>query len=106
MPLKTPSSTSKASGKPKGKTVTPSEGKSKAPAAKAKPAVRAPQQPEPVSPGWWASLSPERKLDVVGAVMSVVGILTLLVLFSAQRSDVTKGMLNILTLTFGWGIYI
>jgi DNA segregation ATPase FtsK/SpoIIIE, S-DNA-T family len=106
MPLKTPSSASKSTGKPKGKTLPPSQGKSKAPATKAKPAARAPQPPEPVSPGWWASLSPERKLDVVGAVMSVVGILTLLVLFSAQRSDVTKGLLKILTLTFGWGIYI
>jgi S-DNA-T family DNA segregation ATPase FtsK/SpoIIIE len=106
MPLKTPSSTSKSTGKPKGKTVTSSQGKSKAPSAKARPAPRAAQQPGPVSVGWWASLSAERKLDVVGAAMSVVGILTLLILVSAQQSNVTRGMLNMLSWIFGWGIYI
>ena len=103
MPLKTPVSASKPAGKPKGKT--PSSGKSKVP-AKGKPAPRAALPRQPVSVGWWSSLSPERKLDVVGAVMSVVGILTLLILISAQRSDVTKGILTVLSWMFGWGIYI
>jgi len=106
MPLKTPSSTSKSTGKPKGKTVTSSQGKSKAPSARARATPRAAQPPVPVSTGWWASLSAERKLDVVGAAMSVVGILTLLILVSAQRSTVTRGMLNMLSWIFGWGIYI
>jgi S-DNA-T family DNA segregation ATPase FtsK/SpoIIIE len=106
MPLKTPSSPAKASGKPKGKTVNPSSGKSKTPAAKGKAAPRASHQPEPVRVSWWSTLSPERKLDVVGAVMSVLGILILLILFSAQKSALTGSMIHVFQQMLGWGIYI
>jgi S-DNA-T family DNA segregation ATPase FtsK/SpoIIIE len=108
MPLKTPSS-AKSGGKPKGKTVTPSHGKdkSKAAPAKGKSATHAVRQPDPVTiSGWWANLSPERKLDVVGAIMAVVGLLTALILFSAQRSALTGSMMRLLSQMFGWGIYI
>lgn len=106
MPLKTPTPASKSGGKPKGKTLTSSQGKSKTPAAKGKSAPRASQPPAPVSVGWWDSLSPERKLDFVGAVMSVVGILILLILFSAQRSALTGSMIHLFSQMLGWGIYI
>ena len=108
MPLKTPSS-AKSGGKPKGKTATPSHGKdrSKATPARGKSATHAARQPDPVTvSGWWATLSPERKLDVVGAVMAVVGLLTALILFSAQRSALTGSMMRLLSQMFGWGIYI
>jgi len=108
MPLRTPSSASKSGGKPKGKTLTAPHGKdkSKTPPSKGKPASHAARPPVPVSVSWWDSLSPERKLDVVGAVMSVAGLLTLLILFSAQRSDLTESMMRLLGQMFGWGIYI
>ncbi|HUE99779.1 MAG TPA: DNA translocase FtsK 4TM domain-containing protein [Anaerolineales bacterium] len=106
MPLKTPSSASRSGGKAKGKTLSPSHGKGKTHPAKGKSASRASRQPEPVSVSWWNTLSPERKLDVVGAVMSVVGILILLVLLSAQRSTLTGSMLNIFRQMLGWGMYI
>jgi len=105
MPLKTPSSPPKPSpsGKPKGKLVTPASGKDKN-----KPFSRkkTPISPPVVSVTWWEALSPERKLDIVGAVMSVVGLLTLLILFSAQRSALTGNMVHLLGQIFGWGIYI
>ena len=104
MPLKTPSSASRSGGKAKGKAVTPSHGKGKASHAKGKPAARI--QPEPVSVSWWSSLSPERKLDVVGAGMAVTGLLTVLILFSAQRSAVTGSMMGVFRWMFGWGMYI
>src|SRR6266516_4291742 len=108
MPLKTPSSSSKSGGKPKGKTLAPSQGKDNAarkmPPVKGKSAPRS--QPQPVSVSWWDSLSAERKLDVVGAVMSVVGLLTILVLSSAQRSAVTGSLVRLFSQMFGWGIYI
>jgi DNA segregation ATPase FtsK/SpoIIIE, S-DNA-T family len=104
MPLKTPSSSSKSTGKPKGKTLAPSHGKSKTPGAKGKSTSRA--QPEPVSVSWWDALSPERKLDVVGVIMSVVGILIVLILFSAQRSALTGSMIHVFRQMLGWGIYI
>ena len=86
--------------------MTPSAGKSKKPPAKGKTAPRASQPPEPVSVSWWETLSPERKLDVVGAIMSVVGLLILLILFSAQRSALTGSMIHVLRQMIGWGIYI
>ena len=87
--------------------MTPSHGKdkSKTPPAKGKSALTL-QPPVPVSVSWWDALSPERKLDVVGAIMSVVGLLTLLILFSAQRSALTGSLMRLLGQMFGWGIYI
>ena len=62
--------------------------------------------PIAVSVSWWNALSPERKLDVVGAGMSVAGLLILLILFSAQRSEVTASLLRLLGQMVGWGIYV
>ena len=104
MPLKTPASASRSGGKAKGKNATPSRAKGKTAHAKAKPTARL--QPEPASPSWWSTLSPERKLDVVGAIMAVVGILTVLILFSAQRSALTGSMLGVFRWMLGWGMYI
>jgi len=59
-----------------------------------------------VSVRWWDTLSAERKLDVVGVIMAVVGLLMALVLFSAQRSEPTDWVISPLIYTFGWGIYI
>ena len=106
MPLKTPSSPSKSSGKPAGKIVTPAPrggNKSKPASAKKK---APPPEPELVSIRWWDTLTDERKLDIVGAVMAVVGILILLILVSAQRSAPTATMVRVLGQTFGWGIYV
>jgi len=106
MPLKTPSSPSKSSGKPASKVVTPARGKSKAAPGQKKKAQPASLPPELASPGWWASLTDERKLDVVGAIMAVVGLLTGLILISAQRSALTESLMRPLSYMLGWGIYI
>ena len=95
MPLKTPSS-SKSGGKSRGKS----------PSSKGKSARLASRRPEPVSVSWWDSLNPERKLDVVGAIMSLAGLLTLLILFSAQRSTLTDSLMRFFGQMFGWGIYV
>jgi len=108
MPLKIPFTSSKSNAKPKGKTLTASRsrGKDRAKAIPKKGKSSVPSKPEPVSVSWWDSLSAERKLDVVGAVMALIGILTALILFSAQRSAITGSMVNILSRILGWGIYI
>ena len=103
MPLKTSAPASRSGGKAKGKTGTSSHSKGKAPHAKGK-STRAAHPPEPVHASWWSTLSPERKLDVVGAVMAVVGILSLLILFSVfmlttvellrRRSERLRGIRN------------
>jgi len=63
-------------------------------------------EPEVVSVSWWETLTPERRLDVVGAIMAVVGLLTSLVLFSAQKSAVTGSMVRVVGQFLGWGIYV
>lgn len=104
MPLKTPPPAAKSNGKSAGKTTTPARGKDKAVSPKKKSA--SPPQPEPVSISWWSSLSDERKLDVIGAVMTMFGVLIGLVLFSAQRSAVTALPVRVMSQMFGWGIYV
>ena len=104
MPLKTPSSPPRSSGKPAGKTVTPSaRGKGKAAPSKKKAAPHPPAVP---SVSWWNTLSDERKLDVVGLAMALAGIATALILFSAQRSILTESLMRVFTRAVGWGIYI
>ncbi|MBK9924297.1 MAG: DNA translocase FtsK 4TM domain-containing protein [Anaerolineales bacterium] len=110
MPLKTPFSL--PSKKPdakvaKGKSSKPAAGKDaeKAPSKKGK-AAPPPPPPEPVSLTFWDSLSAERKLDVVGVIMAVSGILTILILVSAQRSIYFEGAVSLLSRSFGWGIYV
>ena len=122
MPLKLPfSAANKSDTQPKGKTPPPAKGKGGSLPAKGKDGSRAPAaapkksrglppppppQPEPAPPSWWESLTPERKLDVVGAIMAVLGLLIGLILFSAERSAITGSMMRALSQTLGWGIYI
>ena len=105
MPLKTPTPSSKSGGKPAGKVVTPARGKDKTSSLPRKKAAPAPP-PEPVRVRWWDTLTDERKLDVVGAVMALLGLLTGLILFSAQRSAPTAFIVRLLSQGFGWGIYV
>src|SRR5512132_3025460 len=106
MPLKTPSP-AKTSGKSAGKVVTGSQarGKDKVASAPKKKGTPLPP-PEPARLRWWDTLTDERKLDVVGAVMAVVGLLTGLILLSAQKSAVTGSMMRLMSQMFGWGIYV
>ncbi len=69
--------------------------------------ARAPKPPPTESaPTFWDSLSAERKLDVVGVILSVIGLLILLTLFASSRSSLTGGFVRILSQLIGWGIYI
>ncbi|MCX6036764.1 MAG: hypothetical protein NTW99_02510, partial [Chloroflexi bacterium] len=52
------------------------------------------------------SISPERKMDILGVGMAIVGLLTLLSLFSANKSGLTSGWISMLAQVFGWGVYI
>ncbi len=101
MPLKKPV-------KPPAKP-TPAKGKSK-PAAKPAPARKKaapPTAPEPFNlPPLFPGLSNERKLDLLGVIMTLVGIFTILSLASATNSSFTGGWTSLLALSFGWGSYI
>ena len=52
------------------------------------------------------SISPERRMDILGVVLAIVGLVTLLSLFSATKSSLTGSWINILAQVFGWGDYI
>jgi S-DNA-T family DNA segregation ATPase FtsK/SpoIIIE len=57
------------------------------------------------SPGF-GNISPERKLDITGAVLALVGLLTVLSLFSARNGTLTGYWIRGLQTAFGWGVYI
>ena len=67
--------------------------------AAARPAAR-PQ------PSFWERLSPERRLDVIGVVLSIAGILIVLTLMASSRSALTGGLIRFLSQLLGWGVYI
>lgn len=93
MPNKKPASPSKKSAaKPrsageKGKKASPS------PAA-------------PPSSSWWERLSPERRLDLSGALLFAIGLLVILGLFTSGSQAWMGGVLRLLRQLFGWGIYV
>ncbi len=51
-------------------------------------------------------MSAETKMDLVGAGMAIVGLLTALSLFSANRSALSGTWIRLLAQGFGWGVYI
>jgi DNA segregation ATPase FtsK/SpoIIIE, S-DNA-T family len=57
------------------------------------------------SPSYWESLSPERKLDVLGIVLVVAGGSILIGLLSSSPSALTGGLLELLGQLIGWGVY-
>jgi len=57
------------------------------------------------STSFWDSLSPERKLDVVGVILALSGILILLGLLAASPSALTGGIIRLLGQLIGWGLY-
>ncbi len=51
-------------------------------------------------------ISPERKIDILGIALALVGLLTVLSLFSAERIGLSGSWLGTLEAGFGWGMYI
>ena len=80
------------------------------------PVKESPQKPErsrqtkpapqekiaPITPG----ISLDRKLDIVGIGMALVGLLTLLSLLSSTRSPLIGGWVSLNGKAFGWGMYL
>jgi S-DNA-T family DNA segregation ATPase FtsK/SpoIIIE len=52
------------------------------------------------------SISPERKLDIIGVVLALVGLLLTLSLLSSQRSTFTGGVLLGIRQVAGWGSFV
>jgi len=79
-----------------------------APAARSKgPARSASRKSAPPPPsGLFNNISPERKMDILGVVMALIGLLTLLSLFSAGNGGLTGYWIKALRSVFGWGVYL
>ena len=52
------------------------------------------------------NISPEHKMDILGIVLAIVGLLTMLSLFSVNKGGFTAGWISVLAQVFGWGVYI
>ena len=61
---------------------------------------------EPVKPSLWSTLTLDRKLDLLGIGMVLLGVLTLLSLVSSNNGWLFGGWLSIIGKTFGWGMYL
>ncbi|MFQ5615607.1 MAG: DNA translocase FtsK 4TM domain-containing protein [Anaerolineales bacterium] len=61
---------------------------------------------KPPLPPLVSSLSLDRKLDIAGVILTIVGLLTLFSLISSSRSPLTASWLSILSKGFGWGVYL
>ena len=99
MPLKKPASPPKKTGKPQGKILS-SKGQTRGKSS------RKTLEPPPPALSWWDTLSPERRLDVIGITLSAIGALILLGLISAHRSVLIGGTIFFLSQIFGWGVYV
>ncbi len=107
MPLLKPSTPPKKNTKPAGKILPSKKGdvsqnKSASKSRKTPPL----QTPPPAAFSWWNTLSAERKLDVVGIILTFIGAIILLGLISANRSPLIGGAIQFLLQIFGWGAYI
>lgn len=103
----------------KGKT--PAKGRSAPPASpkpgRSKSSQQKPRRPEPKPSRKsplparepvrmpWDRLSPERRLDLLGGIMALVGLGTLLILLSPQKSSLTGLWVTLLYQIAGWGMF-
>ncbi|MEK7442482.1 MAG: DNA translocase FtsK 4TM domain-containing protein, partial [Chloroflexota bacterium] len=90
----------KGKGKGKGKPKGGKRGGSIPPSAPPQ-AAPAPESPPPSK-----GLSLDQKLDIVGILLILAGILILLALFSPANSNITAPVLKLLSQLFGYGKYL
>ncbi len=63
-------------------------------------------KPQPSLVSEFGKVSPARKVDIVGVVMVVVGVLTLLGLFTSTPGSLSGSWVSGLRSIFGWGVYL
>ncbi len=58
------------------------------------------------SGNWWSRIPADRKIDILGVLLALVGLLALLSLFSAQRGTLTGAVVQALDKVAGWGAFV
>jgi S-DNA-T family DNA segregation ATPase FtsK/SpoIIIE len=61
---------------------------------------------ESIKPSYWRSIPLDRKLDLLGIGLVLVGLLTMLSLISSNNGWFFGGWLVIIGMAFGWGMYL
>ncbi|MEI8133063.1 MAG: DNA translocase FtsK 4TM domain-containing protein, partial [Leptolinea sp.] len=54
----------------------------------------------------WDNLSPDRRLDIIGAGLIILGLLTLFSLVTEQDTAVSAGWVLVISRMTGWGMYV
>ena len=82
--------------------------KKKSPAKKAPPKKKTGKAPEkaPAQLNFWQNMSINRRLDLVGTALGILGILTIMSLLSSKRSLLIEAWVVFLTRSFGWGAWV
>ncbi len=65
-----------------------------------------PKPKQPSQPNFWQRMSPERKLDIIGIFLALLGLLTLLSMISRSQGQVTSAWVKFLQQAAGWGAFI
>ena len=68
--------------------------------------TRQPRRALSTQPNFWQRISPERKLDILGIGLALVGLLTLLSMFSRTQGTLTFAWVRLLQQAAGWGAFI
>ncbi len=87
---------------------TAKKGSRPTPKPASKPAPRATKRaPARQRSEWsWGKVSPERKLDILGIALALVGLLTLLSLLSPSHGTLTGAWVLLLSQVAGWGTFV
>lgn len=102
--VKTVSSKSKSKPKPKSRS---SRTTTRSGAKKASPARTVRRRRSSSQPSFsWDSLSNDRKLDILGIILALVGFLTLLSLLSSENGTLTGMWISTLSKIAGWGMFV
>jgi S-DNA-T family DNA segregation ATPase FtsK/SpoIIIE len=57
-------------------------------------------------PSFWQQISPERKLDILGVILALLGLLTLLSMISRSQGTLTSAWVTVLKQAAGWGAFV
>jgi S-DNA-T family DNA segregation ATPase FtsK/SpoIIIE len=57
-------------------------------------------------PSFWQQISPERKLDILGVILALLGLLTLLSMISRSQGTLTTAWVTVLKQAAGWGAFV
>ena len=68
--------------------------------------ARQPRRAPSAQPNFWQRISPERKLDILGIGLALIGLLTLLSMFSRSQGTLTFAWVRLLQQVAGWGAFI